>query len=172
MKRYVLPLAAVLAFSSAGTGPVSAEIQDRETQAIQELLDEFTQWIEKNTDLRIKPLAAEKVKFVEPGDLVIADGKEHWIRQRNRGLYDIDKQIVYLTRPWDYRDTYDQSVLLHELIHHGQVEARHWYCPRAMEWDAYELQEIWLAEQKIDPGFNWTAILLESSCAPRDHHPD
>jgi hypothetical protein len=51
--------------------------------------------------------------------------------QVTRGLYDPDSATIYLIAPWSARDARDVSVLLHELVHHRQVAARHWYCPGA-----------------------------------------
>ena len=63
-------------------------------------------------------------------------------------------------------------MLLHELYHHRQVEARHWYCPEAMEWDAYRVQAGFLGALGEDGGFDWVRLALISSCTPGDHHPD
>jgi hypothetical protein len=41
-----------------------------------------------------------------------------------------------------------------------------------MEWGAYLLQEEYLNALDQSGGFNWGWVLLASSCAVRDHHPD
>jgi len=38
------------------------------------------------------------------------------------------------------------------------------------EWEAYKLQEAWLAEQGLASGFDWPQIFLLSRC-PWDVHP-
>ena len=53
-----------------------------------------------------------------------------------------------------------------------QAAAHHWYCPQAMEWDAYLIQERYLNALGETGGFNWAWVLLASSCTARDHHPD
>jgi len=116
----------------------------------------------------------------DPPGIAFIDAEDaHAMRERSgrfdgrlRGLYAETTGTIYLVRPWDARDPRDVSVLLHELVHHRQVGARHWYCDSAKEWDAYKLQERWLAQLGIDAGFYWPAILLEASCTPRDIHPD
>ena len=172
MKRLLLLSAATIAFIWLGAGAGFADaVNDRE-QAMQVLVDDLTEWIGQNTELESKPFAAGNIEFVEPGDLVIADGEEHWIRHRNRGLYDMTREKIYLRLPWDPANPYDQSILLHELVHHAQTGSRHWYCPKAMEWDAYQIQENWLSRHRIEADFHWASILLESSCQKYDHHPE
>lgn len=105
-----------------------------------------------------------------PAIVLIDAGQASAMRERSgrlggrlRGLYSATSATVYLMRPLDPHDPRDVSVLLHELVHHRQVTARHWYCDNALEWGAYKLQERWLAELGLDAGFYWPAILLEPS---------
>lgn len=91
---------------------------------------------------------------------------------RRRGLYDPDAQTIYLVRPWSIRDAHDVSVLLHELVHHRQATARHWYCPGQQEKPAYDLQQAWLTQQGAKGRINWIAATLAAGCTPRDIHPD
>jgi len=125
---------------------------------------------------RVSPYPARmelpEIVFVDPGDAAAMRERSGRLGGRLRGLYSAPRATIYLVRPWDPRDPRDVSVLLHELVHHRQVTARHWYCDAAQEWDAYRLQERWLAELGLDAGFYWPAVLLEASCTPRDIHPD
>lgn len=91
---------------------------------------------------------------------------------RRRGLYDAETGTIYLVRPWSMRSPSDVSVLLHELVHHRQVGARHWVCPGQQEEPAYRLQDAWLAEQNASIDINWIAVTLMAGCTPRDFHPD
>jgi hypothetical protein len=61
-------------------------------------------------------------------------------------------------------------VLLHELIHHVQLANRDYECLEQPEWEAYQLQEAFLAEHGIASGFDWLQIYFLSQC-PRDIHP-
>ncbi len=90
---------------------------------------------------------------------------------RTRGLYDNEVETIYLTEPWSARNRRDIGVLLHEMVHHRQ-SGQHWYCQQAQEWRAYQIQAQWLGERKIEDDFYWPAILLQSSCAKRDIHPE
>ncbi len=89
-----------------------------------------------------------------------------------RALYDPATSTVYLIRPWSRSRTGDVAILLHELVHHRQQAARHWYCPGAMEPDAYRLQAAWLAERGQSARINRIAVALEAGCTARDIHPD
>jgi hypothetical protein len=91
---------------------------------------------------------------------------------RRRGLYDPDTQTIYLISPWDSFVAQDVSVLLHELVHHRQAVAGHWYCPGAQELPAYRLQEKWLNEQGLQGNIDWIAVVLEAGCTPKDIHPN
>jgi hypothetical protein len=62
-------------------------------------------------------------------------------------------------------------VLLHELVHAVQFDNRSWDCLGAPEWQAYKMQEAWLAEHGISADFDWLLIYMQSRC-PRDIHPD
>ena len=50
---------------------------------------------------------------------------------------------------------FDQPV-----IHDVQYLDRGWVCEEEPEWEAYKLQEVWLAELGVLSGFNWTHILM------------
>jgi hypothetical protein len=81
---------------------------------------------------------------------------------------------VYLPETWRRGALRHQSILLHELVHHGQrfnkvVTA----CPGALERQAYELQAAWLREQGIaEPykliGTDEFTVLVLSACMPPD----
>jgi hypothetical protein len=139
---------------------------------ILEIIDDLNDWIARTEVYKPATTSPERIVFVNAGETIMADGRKVTVKNRTRGLYDGETATIYLARPWSGDNPYDRSVLLHELVHHAQSNARHWYCPQAMEWDAYRLQEEFLAQGNIESGFYWPAILLESSCSKRDIHPD
>jgi hypothetical protein len=59
---------------------------------------------------------------------------------------------VVLPTDWTGHDLGDQSVLLHELVHHVQRtnDVRGVPCELALERQAYDLQVEWLEEQGVD----------------------
>jgi hypothetical protein len=162
--------------SIAIAAPAKAQNDDllawRSASSTPELIDILNNWLDANSDLP----RHEKALSVRRIDATSARGKSgsHYAPGDSspRGLYDEEAQTIWLVHPWDQRDPYDVSVLLHELIHHRQAVAGHWYCAGAQELPAYRLQQVWLAELGLEPKVNWIAVVLESSCTPRDFHPD
>lgn len=151
---------------------VTGTLSDWEKPAVETMISRFTTWIADNSDYEISEDPIRQVVFVKSGALVGSGERQVTVGNRTRGYFDEATGTIYIVRPWFPADPYDQSVLLHEMVHHAQVGARHWYCPQAQEWDAYKLQEAWLGQRGLKSNFHWAAILLESSCAVRDHHPD
>ena len=127
-------------------------------------------WLDANSEYpRREPLPS--VVFVTPAQAAAMQGDASFTGGAVRGLYDDDVTTIYLSEPWSPDDPRPLSVLLHELVHHRQATARHWYCEAEQEWRAYQLQAAWLEEQGVEPNFYWPLIVLESSCTPRDIHP-
>jgi hypothetical protein len=81
---------------------------------------------------------------------------------------------VYLPETWRPGGLRDQSVLLHELVHHVQRFNKVVpVCPAALERQAYELQATWLREQGVaEPykliGTDEFTVLMRSACMPPD----
>ena len=130
-------------------------------------------WIGANSEYNASRTLANppEVKFCEHGSTLVYEGKAIHFDSRLNGVYDETTKQICLAKPWHASSVKDQSVLLHELVHHVQFESKNWPCPKATEWEAYKLQEAWLLENGVRPEFNWLYILLDSSCAPRDVHP-
>lgn len=134
------------------------------------LLDELNAWLDAETEFgrRDSPPRIKLVGLERAEDL---RGAAERSGGRTRGLYDEETGTIYLTEPWSAGNRRDISVLLHEMVHHRQA-GQHWYCQQAQEWRAYQIQAQWLGEQNIGDDFYWPAILLQSSCAKRDIHPE
>lgn len=156
--------AACLWVATAGAG-------ETRTARVEALTTGLERWLDRNAPYPRRP-DPPRVRFVEPAEAARLHGAAERRAGRLRGLYDAGTATIYLVEPWSPRDPEDVGALLHELVHHRQEAAKHWYCDAEQEWDAYRLQERWLAGLGIDPGFYWPAIALESSCTVRDVHPD
>lgn len=143
-----------------------------QTQAILHTMEELDLWLDAYTDLPRSQVPLARIELVPPGAEILYEGQMMQIEQSVRGVYDAESATIYLVRQWYGETAFDRSVLLHEMVHHRQATARHWYCPQAMEWDAYLLQERYLNAHDETGDFNWAWVLLNSSCAVRDHHPD
>jgi hypothetical protein len=155
--------------------PVSASadlLAWREARAIGDLAKHLETWLDRNTDLPRRDTPPE-VRLVTPALAAsLAPGKLWAGQGRLRGLYDPETETIWLVQPWDIRNPFDVSTLLHELVHHRQAGHGHWYCPGAQELPAYRLQQAWLNELGLEPKVNWIAVILEAGCTPRDIHPD
>ncbi len=144
----------------------------REARSLPELVGHLETWLDAETGLprrgqapAIRLASAAQVARLAP--MRAAAEASH-----TRGLYDPDSATIWLVRPWDARDPFDVSVLLHELVHHRQAGHGHWYCPGAQELPAYRLQQAWLNRLGLEPDVNWVAVVLESGCTRRDIHPE
>jgi hypothetical protein len=169
------PLRALLVAAISTAAPANAQSDDllawRAATSMPKLVDILDNWLDANSDMPRN----EQAPIVRQVDGLSARDMSgtHYAADSNktRGLYDEQSGAIWLVRPWDNRNPYDVSVLLHELIHHRQAVAGHWYCAGAQELPAYRLQQTWLAELGLEPNVNWIAVVLESSCTPRDIHP-
>lgn len=143
-----------------------------EPGAIQAIAEDVDLWLDVYTDLPRSDDPLAEIALIEPGSEVDYEGRMTRLDDTVRGLYDEETATIYLVRPWFGDSAMDRSVLLHEMVHHRQVAAQHWYCPQAMEWDAYLHQEAYLDALGETGDFHWGWVLLASSCTVRDHHPD
>jgi hypothetical protein len=74
-----------------------------------------------------------------------------WIRPA--AFYSKSEHLIYLADSWNKDDPVDQSILVHELVHHLQIEDHiQFACWGRYEAQAYELQIQWLRTQGVkDP---------------------
>lgn len=135
-----------------------------------EIVDRLETWLDANTDLPRAPETAV-VRIVDPTQIPPPGKTAMAIGKQTRGLYDPVTSTIFLVRPWNPAIPEDVSVLLHEMVHQ-RLSNRHSYCAAAQEYTAYKLQETWLNENGGKLDVNWIAVILASSCAPRDVHPD
>ena len=160
----ILVLAATLA------GATCAAANDDARQISPEVLSDLNTWLDANVEYD-RPDSNPQIKIVSPERILTLHGVPDRAGGPTLGLYDEITETIYLAEPWSADTLYDVSVLLHEMVHHRQAQ-QHWYCPQAQEWRAYQIQAQWLVEQDIEDEFYWPAILLQSSCAKRDIHPE
>lgn len=135
-----------------------------------ELLEELNAWIDQVTDLPAEKIPA-RIVFANADEIEGPTQMASMIGKSPRGIYNPDNNTITLVRPWQAGDPQDVAVLLHELLHHRQ-QARHFFCEAAKEESAYRLQRRWLESQGLSLDVNWMVVVLASSCASRDFHPD
>lgn len=144
----------------------------RDAQTLPQLIEHLDGWLDRHTDLP-RSNSAPVIRQISNAQAARLHSPNHASQLgKTRGLYDADSETIYLVRPWDARNPFDVGVLLHELVHHRQKDARHWYCDGAKELPAYETQRDWLAQMGLEADINWIAVVLEAGCTPRDIHPD
>lgn len=81
-----------------------------------------------------------------------------------RALY-VPGEVVIDDEFWDASDTRTVSFLVHELVHHAQlVSGRSYACHNAKEWEAYKLQNMWLAEHGLPPAVEEKWIARMADC--------
>lgn len=136
------------------------------------IVAELITWIGANTDFDIGSSLADPpaISFCDVGETIHYETADVVVDAPLAAAYDLIERRVFLVRPWDPSNPDDLFTLLHELTHDVQFLNREWPCTQAPEWQAYKLQERWLAEQGIAAQFDWLQIYVASKCR-REIHP-
>ena len=115
----------------------------------------------------------------------ICDAREFWDLDEWAGskspiaLYNHKEKLIILDKNFNIDTIHDQSVLLHELVHHLQSHSGKDFngsCRGHLEKEAYELQDQWLKE-KYDTnvydviGINELFLILLTTCGNPYHIP-
>ena len=127
-------------------GSASAEIASDAVRS-------YINWIVQQTGWPVADIPPIKITtFGQMSDMLLgAFGGVEGIRPA--ALYSKSEHLIYLADSWNKDDLLDQSILVHELVHHLQIENRiQFECWGRYEAQAYELQAKWLRTQGIkDP---------------------
>ena len=136
------------------------------------LVAELVDWIRAATQYDVSRTRADPpvILFCDEGDTLDYAGGTTLIEPGEGGVYDYAARVIYIVAPWDPEDTWQRSILLHEIVHDVQFLNRSWPCPNATEIEAYELQDAWLLENGVQHDFNWLAIWFWAQC-PGGPHP-
>ncbi|KZY39677.1 hypothetical protein A3731_10430 [Roseovarius sp. HI0049] len=175
LPRFALARAALIAIALV-LGVFTAHAAEprpdwRNAASLSDLIATLDHWLDAESPYPARA-TAPRLRLISPQRARAMSTGPGRLGATRRGLYDPDTQTIYLVRPWSMRNPQDVSVLLHELAHHRQATAQHWYCPGQQELPAYRLQEAWLAEQGARIRINWIAATLAGGCTPHDFHPD
>ena len=158
--RFLLAAVAALSLSSASSGAV-AEGRDVASVPSEALLGEISAWLTANFDLPSTAIAPA-IRFVTAEQLAAMRGsgpessaktreQPHLVVETMHGrstvaLYDDANETIFLPIGWTGTSPADQSVLVHEMVHHLQRKAQlRFECPMAREKLAYTAQDRWLA---------------------------
>ena len=123
-------------------------------------------WIGANTNYNVD-VPAPMFWFLTQDQLEQAYyGEENYEGTVLYGFYDITLNLIILPDTWDRTDPWDQSVLLHEIIHYLQdVNQIEYPCIEQMEKDTWPLQKQYLKEEhNFDWDYDKLWHLLISSC--------
>lgn len=134
-----------------------------------DLFDGLIGWIALNTsyDLLLAYRTPATVSFCDLDQSVVYEDSALIVEKGLLAAYDVTRRHIYLVRPWSPVSKFDQSVLLHEMIHDIQLSNRDWKCLGEPELEAYMLQDKWLVEHGIHHPFDWKMIFALSNCAPQ-----
>ncbi|MDJ0641019.1 MAG: hypothetical protein QNJ20_19550 [Paracoccaceae bacterium] len=138
-----------------------------------DVMEELLSWIEAQTAYDVSALrnSPPEISFCAVGERIPYEAGSALVDVALNGAYDHLRNTILLVQPWNPDDPRDRSVLLHELLHAAQLQNRTYACLEEAEWEAYRLQEAYLAERGLESGFDWLQIYFWSQC-PRDIHPD
>lgn len=143
---------AVASFILIGAIPGKSETDANALTLAESMLD----WVAERTGLHIfeppdiRLVSAEWMAArLEPGNLAAMP----------EALYGRSTHTLYLLEDWSPLDIRDQSILLHELVHHlqsmNQIPVS---CPAQYNGLAYEVQIVWLREHGISDPFDFLGI--------------
>ncbi len=166
---------------SAPIEPPSVPLRADATRAAEGLLDEIVTWLSSNFDLpaiKERPAIefAPKMKLVtmRAGDGAPSQGftENDELDEGQRqvvAFYNHKSKTILLADDWIGTSPADQSILVHEMVHHlqnlGKLE---FDCPRANEKLAYLAQDKWLGrfglslEKEFD--VDMFTVLISSAC--------
>jgi hypothetical protein len=164
----------------AATKPPSSRADA--TEAAEQLFEEIVSWLSSNFDL---PATRDhpKIEFASKTKLarIRATDQAYWqgltqeeeidrIGQRSVvAVYDMSSKAIFLSDDWIGKSPVDQSVLVHEIVHHLQNLAQlKFECPAAREKVAYIAQDKWLARfgtnLETEFGVDMFTIVISSAC--------
>ena len=173
---YADPVANVTAKSPA------VQPQAEAVRTAEALLDEIGTWLASNFDLAAaadRPAIAfvsnSKLAMMRATDRAFSQGftqdagSDEPASRRVVALYDNNLKTIFLSDDWAGKSPANQSILVHEMVHHLQNLARQKFeCPMAREKVAYLAQDQWLQrfgmslESEFD--LDMFTVLISSAC--------
>jgi len=117
-----------------------------------ETVRSYLNWIIQQTGWpAVNAPPIKTTSFAHLRELSGLSSEAEWIRPA--AFYSKGEHIIYLADSWNKDDLADRSILVHELVHHLQIENQiQFACWGRYEAQAYELQIKWLSTQGVkDP---------------------
>jgi hypothetical protein len=136
-----------------------------------QLVMALTDWIARHThyDVTLTLTRPPRIRFCKRGHPIDYEGRQVMVEPNLQAAYDLTSRTIHLVTPWNASRIEDQGILLHELIHDVQFNARAWDCLQQPEYEAYSLHAKWLKEHSLPVPFDLTQIFIWSRCN-RSHH--
>ena len=164
----------------------SSQPRNEMARPTEALLDEIVIWLSSNFDLpaikdrptivfashtKLAAMRAEDQAFSQRR-VRASDSEEPVVptdQRRVVALYDNNLKAIFLADDWTGTSQADQSVLVHEVVHHLQNLGRlKFECPMAREKLAYLAQDQWLGRSgtSLENEFevDMFTVLISSSC--------
>jgi hypothetical protein len=160
MLRRVALFAAVVALAVFGVSNVRASEKPVTARPNQRVLKDIVIWLSTNFDLPrilihpnieiVPPAGIEALRYkgflwLAPRDIAVESQRGPLGAREVVALYDDAMKTIYLPEGWTGATPAEQSVLVHEMVHHLQSLGKLKYdCPPAREQLAYAAQDQWL----------------------------
>jgi len=127
-----------------------------DTDSLDALLSNISKWLAENYDLPATGRLPQ-VKRAPPAEIAAIRYRLPFVSiqqppaadkgSETLAVYDDETETIYVPQEWTGNSASDQSVLVHELVHHLQNIGRQRYeCPQQREKLAYLAQDSWLAQ--------------------------
>jgi uncharacterized membrane protein len=90
-------------------------------------------------------MTSKEFAWVAPRDIVLENQRGPRVVSEASAMYDDEMKTIYLPEGWTGATAAEQSILVHEMVHHLQSLGKLAYdCPSAREQLAYDAQDTWL----------------------------
>lgn len=167
----------IVALLSAGAGGICGAQQAAPTATAQAaaesenaLLKSIASWL--SADLELPPINSNP-RIERASSAQMAGVRYEGVQQLRQvlGVYEDATKTIYLPEAWAGSSPAEQSILVHQMVHHFQNAAGfNFACPQEREKLAYAAQERWLASfgQSLSSAFeiDATTLLLSTECIP------
>jgi hypothetical protein len=164
--------------------PNKAEDHSANAQPGQATLSEIVTWLSLNFDFpaiydppRVEFVPARKLADIRykaflsraPGNVGVDPAAHDTLQRDTIAVYDDQTSTIFVSDAWSGSTPAEQSVLVHETVHHLQNLGKIKYeCPAAREKPAYLAQDQWLKRfgTDLETAFELDlfTILVKSSC--------
>ena len=167
-------------------GSSGVQSQSDATRPTRTLLTEIVTWLSANFDLPaiqdhpsvqfVSPAKLASMRYEDKGCLPdrpcetgVYEPVEAAHQREGVALYEATTRTIFLSNLWTGTTPADQSVLVHEMVHHLQnLGELKFECPRAREKLAYTAQDRWLKQfgKDLETEFevDMFTIFVSSAC--------